>query len=229
MKDLAAPGEQLVVARGGKGGKGNVRFKSSTNRAPASAPPAIRASRGGAAGTEGDRRRRPRGQAERRQEHAASRLSRVRPRIAAYPFTTKHPNLGRVQIDADRALIMADIPGLIEGAHAGAGLGHEFLRHVERTGLLVHLLEPQPGDGSDPLANYRAIRGELEQHSTALAARGEMVVVTKADLPGAEAVRRKVADALGRDVLLISAVTGQGLNQLTGALAAALNKPAKPW
>ncbi len=113
-----------------------------------------------------------------------SRLSRARPKIAAYPFTTKHPNLGRVQIDADRALIMADIPGLIEGAHAGAGLGHEFLRHVERTGLLVHLLEPQPGDGSDPVANYRAIRSELEQHSAALAARGEMVVVTKADLPG---------------------------------------------
>ena len=134
-----------------------------------------------------------------------------------------------MQIDADRALIMADIPGLIEGAHAGAGLGHEFLRHVERTGLLVHFLEPQPGDGSDPLENYRAIRSELEQHSAALAARGEMVVVTKADLPEAEAVRRRVADALGRDVLLISAVTGQGLNQLTGALAAAFHKPAEMW
>jgi GTP-binding protein len=230
LKDLAAPGEQLVVARGGKGGKGNVRFKSSTNRAP----------RQCTAGDPGESRRVRLelkviadvglvGKPNAGKSTLLSRLSRARPQIAAYPFTTKHPNLGRVQIDADRALIMADIPGLIEGAHAGAGLGHEFLRHVERTGLLVHLLEPQPGDGSDPLANYRAIRGELEQHSAALAARGEMVVVTKADLPGAEEVRRKVADALGRDVLLISAVTGQGLNQLTGALAAALNQPAKPW
>ena len=113
-----------------------------------------------------------------------SRLSRARPEIASYPFTTKQPNLGRVQIDADHAFIMADIPGLIEGAHAGAGLGHEFLRHVERTGILVHLLEPQPDDAAATVANYRAIRNELEQYSAVLAARDEIVVVTKADLPG---------------------------------------------
>ena len=91
-----------------------------------------------------------------------SRLSRARPEIAPYPFTTKHPNLGRVQIDVDRSFIMADIPGLIEGAHDGVGLGHEFLRHIERAGILVHLVEPEPTDGTDPLANYRAIRDELE-------------------------------------------------------------------
>ena len=230
LRDLKSAGESVVVARGGRGGHGNTHFKSATNRAP----------RQHEHGFPGEERWIVLelkviadvgliGLPNAGKSTLLSRVSRAHPEIADYPFTTKYPNLGTVVVDPENAFVVADIPGLIEGAHAGLGLGHEFLRHVERTGLLVHLLEPQPGDGSDPVANYRAIRGELEQHSAALAARGEMVVVTKADLPGAEAARRKVAEALGRDVLLISAVTGQGLNQLTGALAAALNEPAKPW
>jgi GTPase len=157
-----------------------------------------------------------------------SRLSRARPEIAAYPFTTKYPHLGRVQIDFDRSFILADIPGLIEGAHAGVGLGHEFLRHIQRAGILVHLIEPEPADGTDPQSNYRTIRDELEQYDVELGRRREIVVVTKADLPGAEAVRAKLSETLGREVLLISAVTGQGLNQLAATIAAALQGAESP-
>ncbi len=230
LKDLAKEGDQVVVARGGKGGKGNNRFKTATNRAPRQSTP-------GEAGEIRTVRLELKliadvglvGMPNAGKSTLLSRLSRARPEIASYPFTTKHPNLGLVQIDADRALVMADIPGLIEGAHAGAGLGHEFLRHIERTGILVHLVEPEPQDGSDPLANHRTIRGELEQYSVDLAARQEITVVTKADLPRAEEVRNQLVQQLGRDVLLISAVTGQGLNQLVAAAALALRPTEENW
>jgi GTP-binding protein len=127
-----------------------------------------------------------------------------------------------VQIDFDRSFILADIPGLIEGAHAGAGLGHEFLRHIQRAGILVHLVEPEPADGSQPLDNYRVIRDELLHYGHDLEQRPEIVAVTKADLPSAAAVCRKLAEAIGRDVLLISAVTGQGLNTLVQTMAQTL-------
>ena len=117
---------------------------------------------------------------------------------------------------------MADIPGLIEGAHAGAGLGHEFLRHIERAGILVHLVEPMPMDGSDPLANYRTIRDELTQHDAKLGERPEIIAVTKAELPGAEELQKTLAETTGKEVLLISSVTGLGLNVLTRTVAAAL-------
>jgi GTP-binding protein len=152
-----------------------------------------------------------------------SRLSRARPEIAPYPFTTKHPNLGRVQVDFERSFIMADIPGLIEGAHAGAGLGHEFLRHIQRAGILVHLVEPEPLDGTDPVANYRAIRDELVRYDEKLGQRPEIIAVTKADLPSAPAARDRLAAELGRPVLLTSAVTGQGLNELIAAVMRTLD------
>jgi len=152
-----------------------------------------------------------------------SRLSHARPEIADYPFTTKHPNLGRVQIDFDRSFVMADIPGLIEGAHDGVGLGHEFLRHVERAGILIHLVEPCPADGSDPVENHRVIREELALHSAELAKRPEIIVVTKVELPGADEVREQLDAACGGEgdngVLAISAVTGQGLDRLIGAIS----------
>ena len=229
LRDLAAA-QQVTVARGGKGGKGNTRFKSATNQAPRQFTP----------GDPGEARLvRLRlkviadvglvGKPNAGKSTLLSRLSRARPEIAAYPFTTKHPNLGRVQIDRDRGFIMADIPGLIEGAHAGAGLGHEFLRHIERAGILVHLVEPHPADGTGPLPNYRAIREELEKHDRQLGRRPEILAVTKADLPGAEDVQRELAEELGRVVLLISAVTGQGLNTLVGAIARTLDKDDPPW
>jgi len=116
------------------------------------------------------------------------------------------------------------VPGLIEGAHAGAGLGHEFLRHIQRAGILVHLVEPEPLDGTDPVDNYRAIRDELVKYDETLGQRPEIPAVSKADLPNADPVRRRLADQLGRDVLLISAVTGQGLDELLGAVVRALER-----
>jgi GTPase len=230
IKDLAAGGDRVTAAQGGKGGKGNTRFKSATNRAPRQHTP----------GDPGEARTLRLelkviadvgliGKPNAGKSTLLSRLSRARPEIASYPFTTKHPYLGQVQIDIDRSFIMADIPGLIEGASQGVGLGHEFLRHVERAGILVHLVEPDPADGSDPVANYRAIRAELETYDPELGRRTEIVAVTKADLPSADELRQKLSAELGRDVLLISAVTGQGLNQLVGAVAKHLQGEPRAW
>ncbi len=220
LKDLAKDGDQLVAARGGKGGRGNLSFKSSTNRAPRECQP----------GDPGEKRLLTLelksiadvgliGKPNAGKSTLLSRLSRARPEIADYPFTTKFPNLGQVQIDMDTSFILADIPGLIEGAAEGVGLGHEFLRHVERAGLLVHLVEPAPIDGTDPMENYQSIRKELEAYNPKLAARPEVTCVTKAELPGAEEFRETLQKELGRDVLLISAVTGQGLNEMIRQVA----------
>ncbi len=215
LKDLAEPGDSVVAAHGGKGGKGNTRFKSSTNQVPREA------TRGGAA----EERRISLelkviadvgllGKPNAGKSTLLSRVSRARPEIADYPFTTKIPNLGIVQVDRDSSFVMADIPGLIEGAHEGAGLGHEFLRHVERTRVLVHLVEPLPMDGSDPVENYRAIRDEIEQYDADLASRPEIAAVSKAEIPEAEEIREQLAQSIGREVMLFSSVTGQGLNEL---------------
>src|SRR5215210_4372155 len=186
LRDMKRPGDSVIVARGGRGGHGNAFFKSSTNRAP----------RQHEEGMPGEERWISLelkiiadvglvGLPNAGKSTLLSWISRAHPEIADYPFTTKYPNLGTVLVDGDRTFVVADIPGLIEGAHEGHGLGHEFLRHVERTRLLVHLVEAVPVDGSDPLANYRVIRGEIEAYSPALAARPELVVVTKLDLTGA--------------------------------------------
>lgn len=223
IKDLANDGDTLIAAKGGGGGRGNLRFKTPTNRAPREATP----------GAEGEKRLISLelkviadvglvGKPNAGKSTLLSRLTRARPQIADYPFTTKHPNLGMVQVDADRTFVMADIPGLIEGAHSGAGLGHEFLRHIERAGILVHLVEPSPTDGTDPLDNFRTIRSELKQYDVKLSERPEIIVVTKAELPNAEEARQIIAAEAGLPVLLISAVTGQGLNELTRAITQTL-------
>jgi GTPase len=215
LKDLSVPGEQVIAAHGGKGGKGNTRFKSATNQAPREHTP----------GGEGELRRLTLelkviadvglvGKPNAGKSTLLSRVSRARPEIADYPFTTKTPQLGIVQIDLDRSMVMADIPGLIEGAHAGAGLGHEFLRHVERTRVLIHLVEPAPVDGTDPVENYKAIRSELEQYGHGLAERPEIIAISKAELPEADEARARLAEATGRDVLMFSSVTGQNLDRL---------------
>lgn len=215
LRDLATVDDRVVAAQGGRGGKGNTRFKSSTNQAPRES------TRGG----EGEHRHVVFelkliadvglvGKPNAGKSTLLSRVSRARPEIADYPFTTKKPNLGIVQVDLDTEFVMADIPGLIEGAHTGAGLGLEFLRHVERTQVLVHLIEPMPMDQSEPLENYQAIREELSEYSADLAARPEIIAVSKSELPGAAEVAEQLASLTGNEVYCFSSVTGDGLNRV---------------
>ena len=229
LRDLKQPGDWVAVAQGGRGGYGNTHFKSSTNRAPRQVE----------AGLTGEERWVTLelkviadvglvGLPNAGKSTLLSRISRAHPEIADYPFTTKYPNLGTVAAGPDRSFVVADIPGLIEGAHEGHGLGHEFLRHVERTRLLVHLVEAVPGDGSDPVANYRVIRQELERYSPALAQRPELLVVTKMDLTDAAEARERIAHELCREILPISAVTGQGIPALLHRIADLLEQAPSP-
>jgi GTP-binding protein len=227
LKDLAEAGEQVVVAEGGRGGRGNAHFKSSTNRAP-------RQFEMGGAG----RVRRLSlelkviadvglvGLPNAGKSTLLARLSRARPEIADYAFTTKTPILGIVSLSPDRTFVLADLPGLIEGAHLGVGLGHEFLRHVERAGILVHIVEPMPVDESDPVENYHAIRSELVQYDASLGQRVEIIAVSKSELPGSEEVRARLEATIGRKVIAISGVTGHGLNTLLSQIGAALDSRA---
>lgn len=224
LRDLTAPGEQVTAARGGRGGRGNRAFATATNRAPRETQP----------GTPGEERWITLelkviadaglvGLPNAGKSTLLSRLTQARPEVADYPFTTKYPNLGLVATQDDTRFVLADLPGLIEGAHRGVGLGHEFLRHVERTRLLVHLIEPFPADLSDPVANYRIIRRELESHAAA-AAKPEITVLSKAELPGADRVLGRLRQSLGKEVLPVSAVTGEGLPCLVEAIVERLRE-----
>jgi GTPase len=220
LRDLAKAGDEVIMGHGGRGGRGNKAFASATNRAPRETQP----------GTPGEERwivlelkmiadAGLVGLPNAGKSTLLSRLSQARPEIADFPFTTKHPNLGMVGIGHERGFVLADLPGLIEGAHTGVGLGHEFLRHVERTRVLVHLVEPFPSDGADPVENYRVVRKELELHGHRLGEKPELVVMSKSELTDSEAVREHMERELARPVLAISAVTGQGLAQLVAQVA----------
>jgi GTP-binding protein len=226
--DLARHGARLVVARGGRGGRGNARFATSTRQAPDFATP----------GRPGQARRLRLelklladvgliGLPNAGKSTLIRRLSAARPRVAAYPFTTLVPSLGVVELE-DRRFIVADIPGLIEGASEGVGLGDRFLRHVERTRVLVHLLDlaRQELEGADLLHDWETVRAELAAYDPALLERTEIVVLSKVDLV---ANRGKLEElearfrALGRATLRVSGATGEGVPALVRAMVAALD------
>ena len=218
--DLVRPGQRAVLARGGLGGRGNKRFAGPTHQTP-------RFAERGLPGEESWVTLQLKlladvglvGLPNAGKSSLLSRLTRAHPKVADYPFTTLEPALGTLQLD-DRQLVIADIPGLIEGASDGAGLGHEFLAHIERTRLLVHVLDLGPLDGSDPVLNHETIERELELHDPRLAGLPRILALSKADLVSAEtaaAAREAWERRLGpgTPVLLTSSVTRSGLEQLS--------------
>jgi GTPase len=215
--DLVRPGQEVTIARGGAGGRGNTRFKSSTRQTP-------RIAERGLPGEEGRVELHLKlladvglvGLPNAGKSSLLARLTRAHPKVAAYPFTTLEPALGTLEGE-DRQLVIADIPGLIEGAHEGAGLGHDFLAHVERTRLLVHVLDLAPLDGSDPVDNHGVIEHELAEHDARLAELPRILALSKADLVPEEdafAAAREWERRLGVPVIVTSSATGQGLDSL---------------
>ncbi|MDP9378124.1 MAG: GTPase ObgE [Actinomycetota bacterium] len=217
--DLLRPGQRVSIARGGSGGRGNKRFTTSVRQAP-------RLAERGLPGEEGVVELKLKlladvglvGLPNAGKSSLQARMTRAAPKIGAYPFTTLEPVLGTIEA-GDRQLIIADIPGLIEGASEGAGLGHEFLAHVERTRLLVHVLEVLPLDGSDPVENHRVIEAELAEHDPRLAALPRVLALSKVDLVPSEDAEAAVTEwqqRLGPDVLVLatSSATGEGIEQL---------------
>lgn len=220
LKDLVQAGQRVRVARGGRGGRGNACFASSTNQAP-------REFEHGTPGQERTLRLELKliadagfvGLPNAGKSTLLSRTTRARPKIAAYPFTTKEPYLGIAELSGYRRLVLADLPGLIEGAHAGVGLGHAFLRHVERTRVIVHVVDLAPPDGAaSPIAAYRIIRRELEQYSASLAGRAEIIVGAKLDLTGADEALEALRNEIGGPVLGVSGVSGEGVRELLEAV-----------
>jgi len=229
LAELSEAGQRFSAAAGGRGGRGNARFTSSTNRAPRRSEP-------GQPGEERILRLELKlladvglvGFPNAGKSTLISRLSAARPKIAAYPFTTLTPKLGVVDRGGYKTFVMADIPGLIEGAHAGAGLGHRFLRHVERCRLLLHLVDPVALD-RDPIEDIRAIDRELERYNATLASRPRILVSTKGDAVTDDTTidqLRSYAEEVGIHFVAISAVTGQGLDALLHITSSELDRIA---
>jgi GTP-binding protein len=225
--DLTGADNRFVAARGGRGGLGNARFKSSTNRAPRHAQP-------GEPGQERILKLELRlladvgliGLPNAGKSTLITTISAARPKIADYPFTTLNPVLGVVQLGWAEPFVVADIPGLIEGAHAGAGLGIQFLKHVERTRVLVHLIDAAQLDPEDPLAPYRTINAELACYSDDLAAKPQIVVLNKLDRPEAASLAERFRAAAGDlNVLTISALNRDGLQELLSRITLVLETP----
>ncbi len=220
IADICEDGQEIIVARGGEGGRGNESFKSSTNQTPREWTP----------GGEWIERTLSLelkliadiglvGLPNAGKSTMLRSVSRARPKVADYPFTTLSPHLGIAELPRHRRLLVADIPGLIEGAADGAGLGHDFLRHIERTNRIVHVIDVMPFDGSDPVENYRAIRRELGEYSETLAGKPETLVLNKIDLVP-EAERASHLEALLEGLacsttpLVVSGLTGEGVDVL---------------
>lgn len=228
IADLVSPGQSVVVAAGGKGGKGNARFATATRQTPRFAQP----------GRVGEERWIDLelklladvgfvGLPNAGKSTLLSRISAARPKIADYPFTTTRPHLGVVDLGDGRSFVAADIPGLIEGAHLGSGLGHEFLRHIERTKVLVHVVDMAGiGEGHDPVKDFEIVREEMKLYNPELALRPAIIACSKMDLPEARENYEKTRDILsklGCETCPISAVTGEGVKELLEAIAKALD------
>jgi GTP-binding protein len=223
LHELLEPDERVLLAKGGDGGFGNLHFKSSTNRAPRQKTP----------GWPGEARKLKLelrvladvgllGMPNAGKSTLIAAISNARPKIADYPFTTLHPNLGVVRVGPDQSFVVADVPGLIEGASEGAGLGHQFLRHLQRTELLLHLVDFAPFDGSDPVAQARAIVKELKAYDPGLHAKPRWIVLNKLDMVPAEEREARVKDFLRRlrwkgPVFAVSALARDGLDGLVRA------------
>jgi GTP-binding protein len=229
LADLTRPGQRATLARGGEGGRGNAHFKSSTRRAP-------RIREKGEPGEEIWVKLELKlladvgivGRPNAGKSTLLAAISAKRPKIASYPFTTLEPNLGVVQVGDFESFVTVDIPGLIEGAHEGRGLGHKFLKHIERTRVLIHLIDISglDGDAQDPIEAYHAIVDEMSAFSPALAEKPQIVVGNKADLVDEKHVQ-EVAErlrAIGVEPLFISAATGQGTRELIGRCAEELQR-----
>lgn len=217
LGDLTEAGERLVAAKGGRGGRGNVHFASSRNQTP-------RLAEKGEPGVERKLRLELKliadigivGVPNAGKSTLLSAITNAKPRIAAYPFTTLEPNLGVASLDDEESYVLADIPGLIEGAHEGVGLGHDFLRHIQRTRVLIHLLD---GMGEDPLADFSQINTELALFDPGLSEKAQVVALNKMDLPDVQARWPKIKKALeakGYQPMAVSAVSGENLRELLG-------------
>lgn len=217
--DLKMVGQRAVIARGGIGGKGNARFKSSTFQTP-------RVAEKGEPGEERNVTLEVKliadvglvGYPNGGKSTLLARTSAAKPKIADYPFTTLTPNLGVVRVNPEQNFLLADIPGLIKGAHEGAGLGHDFLRHIERTKMLLHIIDAASVDGRDPITDYEQINMELERYNPRLIRLPQLIVLNKIDLPDAQTNLQRVKDYFGkRRVFPVSAVTGDGIARLVRA------------
>ncbi len=231
LGELIREGDILVVARGGSGGRGNTHFTTPTRKAPLFAEK-------GEPGEEREVRLELKlladvglvGYPNAGKSTLISRISAAKPKIAAYPFTTLKPNLGVVRLDEEKTFVVADIPGLIEGAHKGKGLGDRFLKHIERTAVILHLVDMSGLERPDPTADYERVKGELAGYGAGLAERPEIIVGTKADLPEAQAniaAAGKRFAAEGKEFAAVSALTGEGVKELlwrTAALVEAARK-----
>jgi GTP-binding protein len=226
--DVDAIDKQVVVARGGRGGRGNIHFATPYDRAPRRADP-------GEAGEERSLRLELKVMADVGllgfpnvgKSTFIRAVSRARPKVADYPFTTLVPHLGVVAVDSDHSFVIADIPGLIPGAASGAGLGIRFLKHVERTRALLHLVAVDPGEGRDPVADFDAINAELAKFDPKLAARPQVVAMNKADLPDSHEAFKKAKRRFARrgiELRLVSAATSEGVRELLFELYALVKK-----
>ncbi|ACL05801.1 GTP-binding protein Obg/CgtA [Desulfatibacillum aliphaticivorans] len=229
IADLSVEEERCIVCHGGRGGKGNKHFTSSTYRAP-------RFAQDGEEGEEKTLKLELKlladvglvGLPNAGKSSLITALTAARPKIGAYPFTTLAPSLGVLQDPYGEPVVIADIPGLIEGAAQGAGLGHRFLRHIERNRLLIHLIDASQVTAEDPLASYQAINKELSSYDQALGEKPQIVVLNKMDLPEAEEGACLFKQSCGNlQVLQISAILGEGLDELIEAIFAQLREPGR--